>query len=228
MRYFLSFFGFLLLFEAVAQQRVGFELSTNAFRLNTTLYIQKVLKNKVLISGGIFFGGHGFGGFLSDSMDRVAHVAAHSPFPKDMNVMQYAGYEFRLSSYSLRKNNALGLQLGLGFFYEVNVKHGLRFNLNTKVGYSNAHILYTYYQRDAIQNVIQKYTTRPLLFVGISPELVHTIRATGRITFYYGVKVPYFTSLTKKMYNPIYTSDAFKGFEPELNIGFTRVFGKCN
>lgn len=209
--------------SSISQQRIGFDLSTRMKDVNASITYHRVVYKNFILSGGFHFGNYGKN-FMDRFLAEVPFETLESPYPGRPNTIVESNETYKLHFYA-NKNHVLGLSIGIGAFKEFSVKHGLRFNLNSKFlfVYGTYKLEYGRIERESIwQGGVQQH------FVGaISPELVHTIRLSGRNTFYYGIKVPYYYSLDRSMFNPIYSKDRFNGWEPEITIGITRVIGKC-
>ena len=205
-----------------SQQRIGIDLSFRGTGLNANFTFQKVVFKNFLISGGFTIGNYGKNFINNYVTNNIGQL--ESGFVGRPNYLNDTTGILELQSYT-STNKAVGISIGIGAFKEFSVKHGIRFNLNTKFFYSTGNVNFSY--GTSINGI--HLTQKSNKFVAsLSPELVHTIRLTGRMTFCYGVKVPYYFSLDKGKYNPKYRKDIFKGFEPELTIGLTRVIGKCD
>lgn len=208
---------------ANAQQRIGIDLSSRMTDMNISISYHKVVMKNYLISGGVHFGNFGKS-FMDRYSAKVPFESLESPFTGRPNSIIASNETYKLHQYRIT-NNALGMSFGVGVFKEFSLKHGVRFNLNSKFLFVTGSYKLEY-GRGGEESIWEGGAQNN--FVGaISPEIVHTIRLSGRITFYYGIKAPYFYSLDKGKFHPLYSKDRFNGFEPELSIGITRVFGKC-
>ena len=220
------FFALLLHFQSFSQQRIGADLSTRMHNLMLTVHYQKVLKNRILYSVGVFAGSNGSTFISNDTLRLCAGTPIASPYSNANNPIIDTSGTYSLLDY-ITTIQSIGVQFGLGYYYEFDVQHGLRINLNSSIGYVGS-VLGGYYR--SIDNFTEQYATHVNEhFVGsISLEAYHTFRLTGRLTFNYGVKVPYFFTIDKAKFNPTVQRDLLFGFEPQLSIGLTRVIGKCD
>jgi hypothetical protein len=217
---------FVLGSQAVAQQRIGVDVTSRMQNLQLTVHYQSVIKNRLLYSCGVFFGGTGKSLVFNDTLQLYGGRSIQSPFSQANASITDTSTSYSILDYS-SKARLFGIQAGLGFYYELNVKHGLRFNLNGKIGIATSTVG-GYYRSIENFKTVYKKSDHNHLFGAVSAEVFHTIRMSGRWTFSYGVKVPYYFSVDRARFNPIYQQDQLYGFEPELSIGFTRVIGKCD
>jgi len=227
MRKIISICFLFLSFNMFAQQRIGIDLNTRGLNLNTSIHYQKVFKHNFLYSIGIFGGNFGESGINLTKEQFDAGQRVYSPFDKlNQPFIDTINNSYTLMDYGT-KGKGYGLQLGIGYFYEFSIIHGIRFNLNNRIAYMKNTQSTLYYSFTVNNGHTQIDHTNH--FVGaISPEIYHTIRLSGKTTFYYGFKFPYFYSIDKGKFNPKYTKDLFNAWEPELSIGLTYVVGKCD
>ena len=229
MQLLLRLFCLNLLFTTLGfgQQRIGFDLATKGNTLSATLTYNKVIKEKFLLSTGMFIGNFG-SGFMDLNIQQFQSGQRYYTPISDFNAnhLDTAGNSYRMFDYA-SFGSGTGIQLGLGFFHEFGDRHGVRFNLNNRIGWMNTRYSIFYYSEELGKGVhLMKYRSH---FVGaISPEISHTIRLNGRVTLFYGFKFPYYYSIDKGKFNPRYTKDLFNEWEPELCIGLTYVIGKCD
>lgn len=219
----------LILFSHICfgQQRIGIDVSTRAFNLNLTLNYHKVFKHNFLYSIGMFAGSFGEGWVDLTQEQYDAGLRVYSPFNSlNQPVYDTAFNEYILLDYKTT-GGGFGFHFGIGVFHEFSIIHGIRFNLNNRIGFvrnKQSTLYYSSQEGKGISHIDVKNH-----FIGaISPEIYHTIRLSGRFTFYYGIKSPYFYSLNKHKFNPKYTKDLFNYWKPELSIGLTYVIGKCD
>ncbi len=221
-------FLFFLAFSTslFSQQRIGIEIGTRFENLNFTVHYQKVYKEKFIWSAGIFVGS--YGSTYVEYKTSILYIGnrVDSPYDNVDHDFQDTSGNYHLITYD-NTGRSIGVQLGLGYFHVFSVVHGIRFNLNAKIGYSGVETSAWYHSIINYGNVrMIKYNTH--LTSCVSPELYHTIRIGGRSTFYYGVRLPYYFSLDKANFNPQVDKDLFYGLEPELASGVTWQIGKCN
>jgi hypothetical protein len=210
---------------AISQQRIGIDVSTRITNLNVTASFNKVIKGNFIYSVGVYAGGVGTSDIYNDTMRLYSGKQIRSPYPVANQPISDSLTSYELLDYEAR-GRALGLQFGLGHFFEFGVMHGLRINLLGKVGLSSTKVRAYYRSTSTFSEKAQ--TLRTNYFYGsISPEIFHTIRKTGRNTLYWGVKLHYHFTIDKARFNPTINQDLLYGFEPELTMGFTRVIGNC-
>lgn len=209
------------------QKRLGGDLSTKGNNLNVTLTYNHVFKSNFLLSAGLFGGNYGYSGVdLTEAQYNLGRRLA-TPFNTlNQPITDTSGNQYELFDYGT-KGNGVGIQVGLGYFHEFTEIHGIRFNLNTRVGWMISNLSLAYYNQ-SIDERISLFSQQVHLSGAISPELSHTMRLTGKITFYYGLKFPYYFSLDRAKFNPINPKDLFYFWEPELSAGITYVIGKCD
>jgi hypothetical protein len=216
-----------LAFFSYGQQRIGFDLATKGTTLSATLTYNKVVKQKFLLSAGIFIGNFGSGFMDLNKSQFESGQRLYTPINDfNANHVDTSGISYTLFDYA-SKGSGYGLQIGLGYFYEFGPIHGLRFNLNNRLGWMNSRFSVFYYNEAEERGIhLMKYRSH---FIGaISPEISHTMRMTGRTTFFYGFKFPFYYSIDKAKFNAHYSQDLFNHWEPELCIGMTYVIGKCD
>ncbi len=208
----------ILTLHGYSQQRIAFDLTFKSLGINSTVIYQNVFYKNVFFSAGLTIGNYGKS-FMSSYTAGVPYGSLESPYPALTNTIGNS----RLKGYSSKSTGA-GIVLGIGAFKEFSVKHGVKFSLNNKLFIiSQDNLFHVGEGLDEI-GILTKST---FYVASISPEISHTIWLNGRTTFNYGIKVPYFYSLDKGKYHPLYRKDVFYGFEPELSIGFTYAVGKC-
>jgi len=207
------------------QQRIGIDITAKPQSVNLTVHYQKIIKKNVLFSIGVFGGSNGKKYIDNDTLLLNFGKKIASPFSNANRTLTDTLTSFDLLNYSLR-SKSIGIQFGIGYFYEFGVKHGIRANLNLKVSFAESQMRAFYWSIEKRIGIFEDYTQNYFI-AAVSPELYHTIRVSGRITLNYGIKVPYFFSLDKSIFNPVDKRDLLYRFEPEFNIGITRVIGKC-
>ncbi len=210
-----------------AQHRIGLDIGTRKLdNLIFTFHFQSVIKDKWLYSVGVFSGSNGRE-LIQNNPDRLySGEPIKSPFKSVNEIRTDELSDYHILDYS-SKVRSFGVQFGLGYFFEFGTSHGLRVNLNNKIGYAESSTK-GYYRSIEIPKEVFAYFTHYHFISALSLEVYHTIRLTGRLTFNYGFKIPYFYSIDKRKFNPTNYKDLTYGFEPELSIGLTRVIGKCD
>ena len=224
----LSIITFLLLITSCSfgQKRIGADINTHLINLNYTIHFQEVIKGPLLYSAGIFFGGYGEGSnygspsaITSSQNMGFAYPRLDTEVPDTNGVYELMGYR--------TKGKGIGIYAGIGLFHEFGNLHGIRFNLNNRFGWMSSKTRSSYYLEGAKYNKI-RYDKSYHPSGAISIELYHTMRLTGRNTFYWGFKMPYYYSLDRGRYAPEVDSELFYKFKMDLAIGFTRAIGKCD
>lgn len=226
----LVFFLLLFLifsFSSLAQKRIGIDVATkNITNLSFTAHFQKVVKKNYLISYGLFFGNYGKSYSDNDINLIYNNFKIQSPFSTLNEPVTDTSGIYQLLNYNIT-GKGYGVQFGAGYFHEFNVIHGIRANINMRFGFMGEEIFASYFQvTDSTYKNIR--TTRGFLSGAVCPEIYHTIRRTGRITFYYGIKLPYYFTLNRNLFNPQNSNEILFGLEPEFCIGLTRIIGKCD
>ena len=219
----------ILLFIAsstFAQKRIGVDLSTRMDNLMLTFNYQQVIKNRLLFSTGIYYGGHGHQLVENDSIRLYGGEPIRTPYENSSRPIEEVTNTYSVLDY-VSSAKSIVVQVGLGFYHPFGVMHGLRANLHAKIGFAQTEV-YGYYRSIQDFREVRRTHYANHFVGGLSMELYHTIRLTGRMTFYYGAKVPYYFTLDKARFDPSSNKDLLSGFEPELAIGLTRVIGKCN
>lgn len=219
-------FPLLLSHTIIAQQRIGIDVGTRLTNVNLTVSYNKVFKQNFLYSFGLFGGTFGNSYIEYDTLSIYASNVNPSPFDKVSENIHIDSSDYKLLAYDGRARG-LGIQLGIGYFLEFGVTHGLRIHVNQRFGCASQKVGGWYRSTD-YYSTIRSENNAFHWFAGTTFELYHTVRMSGRNTFYYGVKIPTYYSLDKDQFHPINQKDILYGFEPELALGFTRVVGKCD
>ncbi len=218
---------FLLAVNAYGQKRIGFDLSTKGNNIILTAQFNQVITNNLIYSVGLFGGGFGYSGVDLNRTQFNTGRRLKTPFDRiNEPITDSSGNVYELFDYGT-KGSGFGLQLGIGYFHEFSIVHGIRFNLNNRFGWMTSRLSVAHYN-DALKQNINKFVRVSHLSGALSPEIYHTMRVGGRLTFYYGIKLPYFCSLDRNQFDPVNTKDLFYGWEPEVSAGFTYVVGKCD
>jgi hypothetical protein len=210
---FFSFLGF-------SQQRVGLELFSHLDDLSLGIHFQKVVKTKFILGGGCIWINRRLGEFFFDESSPPFTTAIRNiPASFDRNGEKYVVQGYRTTS------KAMMLTLNTGFFHEFDIVHGIRVNVNARIGLAENTGTYQYLGL-VNDTIIPLRYTRKHLVTAISPEIYHTLRQRKKLTFYYGLRFPVYFSLDKRHFDPVYRKDGFYGFEPEIAIGITYFVGK--
>ncbi len=222
--FFLIAFLFFLQ-STFGQQRLELQFSTHFTNARITGNWHKALGHGLLLSGG-FSSGSSLREWVDNSAeDAKKGLIVQSPF-SGLNVnKQRDGGQYQLLDYG-SKTRFVDLHGGLGFFHEFGARHGLRTNAYFILSYVSNEIR-AYYFSLSNNSGFDETTVFNHFTGGTSLEVFHTIRLSGRSTFCYGLKVPYYFSIDKARFNPIIPKDSFYGFEPELSVGITHLIGNC-
>lgn len=216
--------AFLVLVNiSFAQQRLSLDVSYRKMTVNSTVGYHKVFSNNWLISGAITYGGKGR--YSIDYRDYPSTSATVTVPYSDVNQsLSLDGESYQMKRYDV-KPIAVTAQIGLGYFYNFDVKHGVRSHINAVYGIANNQIT-AYYTSD--QDMLINQRNQVVNFISaVSTELYHTIHLWKKSTFFYGLKVPYYFPIDKKRFNPVRIEEGTYGLEPEITLGITLLIGKC-
>jgi len=199
----------LFLFTANAQKRIAVDLSSRLKNIGVTVSYHQVIKGGLLFSGGISAGSTGEVKTFNDTMRLYTGNPINSGFNNVNQIITDTSTSYSLLNYR-NKGRSIALAVGLGYFYEFGIIHGIRANLYAKFGYAKNTM-------EAFYRSTETYTSNYRAFdnyhftSSISFELFHTIRDTGRSTFYYGFKIPYFYAVAPK-FTPEDPKNVYYGF----------------
>lgn len=203
-----------------SQQRVGLELFSHLDDLSIGTHFQKVVKSKFILGGGLIWISNRRGEAFEYEPGKSLHTANRSvPASFVRNNETYVVQTSRTTS------KALMLTLNTGFFQEFGALHGIRVNLNARIGVAVSKGTYSYYGQ-INDTVIPVRYSKNYLFAGVVPEIYHTLRQRQKLTFYYGLRFPFYFSLDKRTFDPIHRKEGFYGLEMEVAIGITYFVGK--
>jgi hypothetical protein len=217
---------FVLLFVissyGFSQQRIGIDLNYRHEHLNSSISFHKVFAQNWLISGALSFGGKGK--YSADFRDFSENIDFNSPWSEVNQPILYENVQYALKRYNV-SNRMVSAQIGLGYFYSFDVKHGIRGHVFGQFGHAfNEVVGYYVGSNEAI--VIRQKNTRHSI-AAVSAEIYHTIHLWKKFTLYYGLKTPYYFKIDKTQFDPERKSDNFYGVEPELTLGLTYLMGDC-
>ncbi len=203
-----------------SQQRVGLELFSHFDHLSVGIHYQKVIYSKFLIGTGIVWMKNRRGEAFQDESSNGIHTALVKISESfDRNDEKYVVQGYRTVS------KALMLTLNTGYFREFGSVHGVRVNLNGRVGGAQNSGSYAY--KGMINDtIIPVHHQKNHLVAAISPEIYHTLRQRSKLTFYYGLRFPIYFSIDKRNFNPMFRKDGFYGLEMEIALGITYFIGK--
>lgn len=208
------------------QQRISFDANTRLNDFNFTVRYMKVVRKPFLLSAGICFGHYGVSSINYDSLDAV-YDRNYTPY----SAMNHTYIDTNGTNYLMNYNSkvtGIGIDLGVGYYHEFSVIHGIRFNLNARLLFAS-NLISSYYSdlKKVAANISGTRHVYHHFSEAIMPEIYHTIRIGGRSTFYYGLKIPYYFSFDKNQYHPRVNDDSLYAFEIDLAIGLTFQVGQC-
>jgi hypothetical protein len=216
----------LLLSNSFGQQRIGLDVNTTGYSMNFTLSYQKVFAKNFIVNTGLIGGLLSYSGQTNSPLEIDNGLVVQSPFANVNNPVVINDSVYNLMSYGA-KGRGISLQAGVGYFHEFSFKHGIKFFLNGRIGYSRTETI-SHHHMISLPGHLEKIFKNSHYFTAISPEINHTIRLSGRFTFSYGFKLPYFFLIDQKRFNTSNVKDGFYGLEPEFKLGITYVIGKCD
>lgn len=207
-----------------AQSRVAIDLNATFLNRFMTLQYCPIIKKGMYIKSGITFGTYGIG-YEEQSQDQInADEGLISPY----SVINTAPIEGMFLIDYITKIKGVGIELGLGKFWEIDPVHTIRLDLQVKVYRFNEEVSahYTIHQPSTFSAIQLHSIQRNCLSIG--PELFHAIRISGRITGFYGFKFPFFLPIRTAGYKPQSWNDVTVGFQPNLTVGMSCALGKKN
>lgn len=217
---------FLITNAILAQQRIGLDINSHLINLNTTVHYQQVLKGPLIFSTGIYGGSFGEGENTNSRQLALSGLDLGIAYPNmTESYTDNSGTYKIVSTYT--RGLGFGAQLGLGCFVEFKNFHGIRANVNSRIGWMKSDVRgsYAFTGTDTLYRHYRQIFWHPI--GSITAELYHTMRLDGRWTFYWGFKMPYSFSLDKGRFNPKKDSELFYKLQLDLSLGFTRAIGKC-
>lgn len=207
-----------------SQQRVGLDISYRQVGLNTSLSYHKVFAGNWLLSASLTYGQKGryIIDYRDDNQDKTDFF---SPWGEVNQPILKGNSKYHIKRYSV-KNKAVTVQVGLGYFHNFDVKHGIRGHLFMQYGQTFNTVTGTYDASDQAYDILKRTTTKHSI-AAVSAEVYHTIQVWQKFTFYYGLKAPYYFKVDKTRFNPVRKLDNFFGLEPEISLGVTYLIGDC-
>jgi hypothetical protein len=195
-----------------AQSRVAIDFNSALDNFFTTALYCHVLKKSFYFKTGLSAGNYGAAEVWNN--DRPVY-SPHS----DLNSPPFP--EYQLVHY-VSRNKGQSLELGIGKFWEIDPIHTIRFDLQWK-GYHIRETVWGGYISATDTNGIFERFQFSRYCTSIGPELFHAIRLTGRLTFYYGIKAPFFLPFRTKKFHPSHADkkDPTIGFQPQLALGLS-------
>jgi hypothetical protein len=207
-------------FSGFSQQRVGLEVFSHFDDLSLGTHFQKVIKPKFIVGGGFVWINRRLGEAFSEEKSAPLTTAIRNiPVSFDRNGEKYVVQGYRT------KSKAFILTLNTGFFHELGTVHGIRVNVNGRIGVAENTGTY-HYSGQINDTIIPIKYNRNHLVTAVCPEIYHTLRQRQKLTFYYGLRFPVYFSLDKRNFDPVFRKDGFYGLEPEIAIGITYFVGK--
>lgn len=214
---------FLVLFvtPCFSQQRIGLELFSHLDDLSLGTHYQKVVYSKFIVGAGLIWINKRRGEAAQEQAATIIHTAIR-------NVPEFferGGEKYLVQGY-YTISKSLMLTLNTGFFHEFDAVHGVRVNLNVRMGIAQSRGFYSY--RGMVNDTIipVKYVQNHLV-TAVCPEMYHTLRQRSRLTFYYGLRFPVYFSLNKRNFDPVFRKDGFYRLEMEGVIGATYFIGRA-
>ncbi len=208
------------------QTRIGGDLNTQLNTINFTTHYQRVIRGPFLFSAGIGAGLYGHGKNVGDEAQIVEGFGFGNAFKTLPST-----YSTQRPSYLLRATEASSAGycafIGFGVFKEFANFHGIRFNVNHRFSLIRSKVT-AYYRDFEIQETIPTLHEIWHSVGAVNLELYHTIRLSGRNSFYWGMKLPYYYSLDKARFDPKVHQEVLYQLQPELAVGFTRSIGTCD
>ena len=218
---------FLFLFISswcFTQQRIGLDINYRQAGLNVSVNYHKVIANNWLISGAVDYGRKGR--YLIDYRDfNPSNTKVLSPWSEVNQAIIEENSTFDVKRYFV-KNKAVTAQIGLGYFHNFDIKHGVRGHVFVQYGQAFNTVTGTYAAADQEYDIMKRTTTSHPV-AAVSAEVYHTIQIWQKFTLYYGLKTPYYLKVDKSRFNPVRKEDNFFGLEPEISIGITYLIGDC-
>lgn len=210
------------------QERIGFDINYRNNSYGATFSYHHVFYKNWIVSLSVTGGKKGFYQseeyipFLEDELGSNSIVSPWNEFnaPLDSEFGLLYLKDFRTYNYSL------AAQVGIGYFHNFNVIHGIRAHFTGQFGYGISDVYNVYRNTEKPLYIHRKKAKYPIASLGL--EAYHTIRVHQRFTVYYGLKIPYFFLIDKNQFNPKFKSYDFYGLMPEITLGITYAIGKCN
>lgn len=220
---------FFLLFtsiQAFGQGRIGFDLAgvING-RANFTFNYHHMVKDKILLSAGVFLGSNG-GAFISQDTSKLYEgKTLNSPYASlDRNISDSTGSYGLLNYRSVGSSS--GFALGIGTFHPLNERNSIRGHFYAKAGMATSTIRGKYYSTADERILEGEIKHADYWFCAVSLEASHVIKLSDRMSLYWGLKVPYYFQLNPSIYKSYNHQDVHLGFEPEISAGLTFFLGK--
>ncbi|MFT6500393.1 MAG: hypothetical protein ACJASQ_000500 [Crocinitomicaceae bacterium] len=212
--------------NSFGQKRIGLSLDSRFENLTIGFNYYHVVKGNWFLSTGAYIGIIGSTAVINNPDLLNNNFSIESPYQNVDLPRTNDGKSFDLLDYGTSANG-FGLNLGFGYFHEFNVTHGIRTNVNYRMGIGFVRTLGRYISPDSTEDVYDtSWNTHD--FHAVSLELYHTIRVYPRLTFYYGIKAPYYFNYGGDKFAPKSSRDLLDGIEADVSLGFTYVVGNCD
>jgi len=207
-----------------AQSRVAIDLNATFLNSFTSLQYCHIIKKGLYIKSGFTFGSFGRGYAEQEASEIKLNHGLISPY-SDVNSPPFD--DMMLIDYTT-KVEGMGIELGIGKFWELDPVHTIRLDLQVKVYRFNEHISAHYIvHQPSSYSIIELLSIKRNCF-SFGPEVFHAIRISGRLTGFYGFKFPYYLPIRTAGYRPQNRKDVTIGFQPNLTIGMSCALGKKN
>jgi hypothetical protein len=207
------------------QSRLEMQFSTHFTNARITGNWHQSLGQGLLFSVGVSSGSSARNWIDHSSEEIQDGLRVQSPYTAMNAPVDRNGNQYNLIDYGT-KTRFVDLHGGLGYYHEFGAMHGIRANAYFILNYMSNDVS-AYYYSMASDSEFGETKVFNHFNAGAGLEVYHTIRLTGRTTFCYGFKVPYYFTLDKARFNPQNPKDSFYGFEPELSVGITYLIGNC-
>lgn len=203
---------------ANAQSRIAIDFNSNMINGFLSVHYCPVFKQHYYVKSGLTFGAFGRGGDFQD----LSQVKSGNPLKSCYTAMNEPLFPQRELFTFSTKVRGVGLDLGIGRFFELGVIHTIRFDFQSKIYRINEDVLAIYASVDPADSsgMITGFSFNRFC-VSVGPELFHAIRLSARFTFFYGIKLPYYLPLKTKGYRPIGNKNKTVGLQPNLTIGLS-------
>jgi len=208
---------------AAQGQRVALDFSSALDNMYTSVLYCHIIKPTWYVKAGLSKGNYGRGNFVKNRAEAQAGnpmVSAYASVNDGLPGLHLQGYDTRVKG--------VALEFGIGKFIEIGPVHTVRFDLQLK-GYRITEEFWAAYVAPAPDTLTRGKTfefKRNCLSIG--PEIFHAIRISGRLTFYYGLKMPFYLPIRSEGYHPRGTKSQSIGVHPNLCLGMSCALTRKN
>lgn len=205
---------------ANAQSRIAVDFNSNLINGFFSAHYCPVFKQHYYAKSGFTFGRFGRG----EGFQKVSQVQAGNPLISYYTAMNEPIFPQRALHEFSSRIRGVALDIGVGRFFELGPIHTIRIDLQSKVYGINEEVaaIYASVNPGDSSAMITGFSFKRFC-LSVGPELFHAIRLSGRFTFFYGLKFPYYLPLKTKGYRPIGQKNATVGLQPNLSIGLSYV-----